>query len=59
MVFSTKIPPSMPTFLVDGAVAGSWRHEAGQIELTPFRTLDRAVLRELRDEGERLAAFHA
>ena len=59
VVFSTKIPPSMPTFLVDGAVAGSWRHEGGKIELTPFRKLDRAVLRELRDEGERLAAFHA
>ena len=59
VVFSTKVPPSMPTFLVDGAVAGSWRHEGGKIELTPFRKLDRAVLRELRDEGERLAAFHA
>ena len=59
VIFSTKIPPSMPTFVVDGAVAGSWRHEGGRIELTPFRKLDRAVLRELRDEGERLAAFHA
>ena len=59
VIFSTKIPPSMPTFLVDGAVAGSWRHEGGRIELTPFRKLDRAVLRELRDEGERLADFHA
>jgi hypothetical protein len=59
VIFSTKIPPSMPTFLVDGAVAGSWRHERGRIELTSFRKLDRAVLRELRDEGERLAAFHA
>ena len=59
VIFSTKIPPSMPTFLVDGSVAGSWRYEGGKIELTPFRRLDRAVLRELRDETERLAAFHA
>ena len=59
VVFSTKIPPSMPTFLVDGAVAGSWRYDGGRIELDPFRRLDRAVLRELREEAERLAAFHA
>jgi len=59
VVFSTKIPPSMPTFLVDGAVAGSWRHERRRIELSPFRKLDRAVVRELREESERLAALHA
>ena len=59
VIFSTKIPPSVPTFLVDGAVAGSWRYEGGRIELSPFRKLERGVLRELRDEAERLAAFHA
>ena len=59
LIFSTKIPPSVPTFLVDGMVAGSWRHERGRIELSPFRKLDRAVLRALREESERLAAFHA
>lgn len=60
LVFSTKNPPSVPTFLVDGAVAGTWRYEQvrGKVELTPFRRLDRATLRELRDEGERLAALH-
>ena len=59
LIFPTKIPPSVPTFLVDGAVAGSWRHEKARIELSPFRRLDRAVLRELREESERLAAFHS
>lgn len=59
LVFSTRNPPSVPTFLVDGAVAGTWRYERGRIELSPFRRLDRATLRELRAEGERLAAFHA
>jgi hypothetical protein len=59
VIFSTRIPPSVPTFLVDGAVAGTWRHESGRIELSPFEKLDRAVLRELREESERLAAFHA
>jgi winged helix DNA-binding protein len=59
VIFATTIPPSIPTFLVDGAVAGTWRHEGGRIELSPFTKLDRAVLRELREEAERLAAFHA
>jgi hypothetical protein len=58
VVFATKNPPSVPTFLVDGAVAGAWRCEGGRVQLDPFERLDRAVLRELRDEAERLAAFH-
>ncbi len=59
LVFSTKNPPSVPTFLVDGAVAGTWRYEGGKITLAPFHRLDRTVLRALREESERLAAFHA
>jgi hypothetical protein len=58
LVFSTKNPPSVPTFLVDGAVAGTWRYEGGRVEIEPFERLDSSVLRELRDEAERLAAFH-
>jgi hypothetical protein len=58
LVFHSKNPPSVPTFLVDGVVAGAWRYERGRIELEPFEKLDRGVLRELREEGERLAAFH-
>jgi hypothetical protein len=58
VVFHTKNPPSVPTFLVDGAVAGSWKHQDGRIELTPFERLDRRVTRELREEADRLAAFH-
>ena len=59
LVFATKNPPSVPTFLVDGAVAGTWKYEKGAVILSPFERLDRTVLRELRDESERLAAFHA
>jgi Winged helix DNA-binding domain len=59
LVFSTKNPPSVPTFLVDGAVAGAWRYEKGRVTLSPFERLDRAVRRELEDEAERLAAFHS
>ncbi|MGH3136753.1 MAG: winged helix DNA-binding domain-containing protein [Gaiellaceae bacterium] len=58
LVFNTKIPPSVPTFLVDGAVAGTWRYDDGHVEIEPFERLDPSVLRELRDEAERLAAFH-
>lgn len=60
LVFSTKNPPSAPTFLVDGAVAGTWRYEPGKgkVELAPFHRLDRATLRELRGEGERLSALY-
>jgi winged helix DNA-binding protein len=58
-LFNTKTPHSFPTFLVDGAVAGTWRHADGRIELSPFGELDRATRRELDDEAERLAAFLA
>jgi hypothetical protein len=58
VVFQTKNPPSMPTFLVDGVVAGAWRYENGSVSLEPYRRLDRAVQRELREEAERLVAFH-
>jgi hypothetical protein len=57
-VFHTKTPHSVPTFLVDGAVAGKWRYEKGQVKLEPFARLSREVRRELDEEAERLAAFH-
>ena len=59
LIFSTKTPHSFATFLVDGHVAGTWRYESGRVHLSPFERLDRGVLREARDEAERLAAFHA
>jgi hypothetical protein len=58
-IFHTKAPQSFPTFLVDGAVAGTWRYEQGAIDLTPFGRLDARTRRELAAEAERLAAFHA
>jgi hypothetical protein len=57
-IFNTKAPNSFNTFLVDGQVAGTWRHENGQIAITPFHRLDKGSRRELDDEAERLAAFH-
>ena len=58
-VFNTRTPHSVPTFLVDGAVAGSWRHERGRVRLEPFAPLPRRARAELDEEAERLAAFHA
>jgi hypothetical protein len=59
LIFNTKMPQSVPTFLVDGAVAGSWRYEKDHIEITPFGDLSARDRREVDDEAERLAAFHA
>ena len=57
-IFQVKNPHSVPTFLVDGAVAGTWRHQQGRVQLEPFEPLARAARRELEAEAERLAAFH-
>ena len=59
LVFNTKTPHSVVTFLVDGAVAGSWRYERGRVRLEPFEPVPQAARRELEDEAQRLAAFHA
>jgi len=58
-VFGTKTPQSVSTFLVDGRVAGTWRYDGGRVRLEAFERLSREVRRELAEEGERLAAFHA
>ncbi len=58
-VFNTRTPHSVPTFLVDGSVAGTWRYEKGHVELSPFAPLPAGTMRELEAEAERLAAFHA
>ena len=53
-IFHTKNPQSLPTFLVDGAVAGAWRHEQGGIRLDPFERLGAAGISAVREEAERL-----
>ncbi|MGH2674793.1 MAG: DNA glycosylase AlkZ-like family protein, partial [Actinomycetota bacterium] len=59
LVFDTRTPHSVATFLVDGAVAGTWRYENEKVRLEPFHSLARAARRELEGEAGRLAAFHA
>ena len=58
MIFSTKRPHSIGTFLVDGAVAGTWRYDAGRVDLTELTPLPRPARRAVEFEAERLAAFH-
>jgi winged helix DNA-binding protein len=57
-VFNPRTPHSVNTFLVDGAVAGTWRYDRGRVRIEPFGRLDRAARRQLDDEAERLAALH-
>lgn len=57
-MFGVKTPQSVPTFLVDGQVAGKWRYEKGRVRVEPFRKLDKAERRALDTEAEALAEFH-
>jgi hypothetical protein len=59
VIFNTKTPHSLNTFLIDGHVAGTWRFEAGEIQLTPLRKLSTDERLGLDEEAHRLAAFHA
>ena len=59
LVFNTRTPHSVPTFLVDGQVAGTWRHVDDRIEAEPFERLPRRAMAQLDEEAVRLAAFHA
>lgn len=57
-IFNTKTPHSVNTFLVDGQVEGTWRHEKGHITVEPFGTLSRRVRTLVEEERARLEAFH-
>jgi hypothetical protein len=59
ILFNTKTPQSLPTFLVDGRVAGSWSYEKGRVVASPFERLPAGAPSEVAAEAERLAAFMA
>lgn len=59
VVFNTRTPHSMPVFLVDGAVAGTWRYQGDRVVMKPFESIPRSVRRELDEEAKALAGFHA
>jgi hypothetical protein len=58
LVFSSKNPFSVGTYLVDGAVAGAWSVRDGRIELDPFEELSATKRRAVDGEREALEAFH-
>jgi hypothetical protein len=58
-VFNTKTPHSVPTFTVDGQVAGTWRHDKDRVTLSPFGRLSKEARAETDGEAERLAALYA
>ena len=57
-VFNTRTPQSVPTFMIDGRVAGTWSYEKGKVRTEPFARIDAAARRELREEADRLAELH-
>jgi len=59
LVFNTKTPHSVNTFLIDGQVAGTWRFDEGEIRLSPLRDLTATERQALDAEAHRLSAFHA
>jgi hypothetical protein len=58
LLFTSKNPHSLNTFLVDGKVAGTWRYHAGEVRPEPFAPLEPAAERDVAQEAERLSAFH-
>jgi Winged helix DNA-binding domain len=58
-IFHIKNPQSESTFLVDGKVAGAWRHDNGRILVEPFTSLGTSARRHVDDEAERLAELFA
>lgn len=58
LIFNPKYPQSVPTFLVDGTVAGTWKYDGDRVRIESFGRLSQSVRRALREEAERLAALH-
>lgn len=59
LVFDDGNPPSVPTFLVDGEVAGTWKFDGARVRVSPFGRLGASARCEVDEEADRLAAFHA
>lgn len=58
LLFSSKSPQSLPSFLVDGRVAGTWRFDHGRIRTDPFELLPASARRDLDAEADRLLEVH-
>jgi hypothetical protein len=60
VLFTSKNPQSFPTFMVDGAVAGTWRWDADadRVVLSPLSALTPRIVDELEAEADGLAVLH-
>ena len=58
-IFHVRMPQSVPTFVVDGAVAGTWKWVEGEIVLEEFEPLAAEVREAVEAAAMPLAAFHA
>lgn len=58
LVFNTKTPHSVQTFIVDGVVAGTWKHDGGRVGVEPFGPLDAPTRRAVDEEAEKLALLY-
>ena len=47
------------TILVDGQVAGAWKHAGGRITVEEYRPLSRPERREVSEEADRLTTIYA
>jgi hypothetical protein len=59
LVFNSKTPQSVATFLVDGQVAGTWSERNGRVTPKPFAPLTRSAKRAVGEEARRLEKFLA
>ena len=59
LVFNTRTPQSMATFTVDGAVAGSWRYDKGQLQLHWFLEPTPRQRAAVDEERQQLEVWHA
>ena len=59
LVFNTRTPHSVATFLVDGVVAGAWKWDGTRVRVEPYRKLTSAEQREVGAEADRLAELWA
>ena len=57
-IFATRIPQSLPTFLVDGRVAGTWKFVDGTVEVDPWTDLGASRRLRVEAEARALADFH-
>jgi hypothetical protein len=57
-IFRTTLPSSLPTFLIDGQVAGTWKYADGRVVLDEWRPVPTRWRSALDDEAERVAELH-